>query len=201
MTYVPARIDAQRAQAFFARRRWGNLFGLWGRPAAVQLLPATEERQFPCIERIWIPHYRIDFSVVSKKGPGKVSVSVEACSGCFAFFQMHDGLVEAAPGEECLPILLPEEDAIRHGRSDLLKAIMRRRSQENKPIIQEALDAQVFHYPFWVYYFKRRGKYIDIRLMDAYSGERGGNRTRQGVLNAFVAMRNAKYDREQPDKG
>ena len=192
MIHVPARIDAPRAQTFFARRRWGNLFGLWGRQTSIQLLPTTQERQFPCIERIWIPHYRIDFSVVSKKGPGKVSVSVEACSGCFAFFQMHDDLVDGEPGEACLPILISEEDAIHRGRSDLLKAIMRRRSQESKPIIQEALETGVFHYPFWVYYFKRRGKFIDIRLLDAYSGERGGNRTRQGVLNAFVAMRNTK---------
>ncbi|HDP35965.1 MAG TPA: hypothetical protein ENN29_12745 [Candidatus Hydrogenedentes bacterium] len=189
MIYVPASVDAEKARAFFRRRRWGNLFGALG------LEPPTQEKkrgvvtQLPCMERVWVPHYQIDFQVFSRKGPGVVSVSVEACSGCFAIFQMHDALVEGEKEEETLPLLLDEKDAVMQGRKQLLQTIMRRRGQQGKPVIENTLATAVFYYPFWVCYFKRRGKFIDVKLQDAVSAERGGNRTKQGILNAFVAKR------------
>lgn len=188
--YVPPRIDAEQARRFFVRRRWGNLFGLV-RGAAPALVVASRPRQLPCMERVWIPHYQLDYRVVSHAGRGEVSISLDACSGCFAFFQMHAALVEGDLDEECLPTLISEADAERQGRRDLLNAILRRRGQRGKPVIEDMLSIRVFYYPFWVCYFRRWRRFIDIRLQDAYSGERGGNRTRQGVLNAFVAMRNA----------
>ncbi len=196
MKYVPARVGAKEAQAFFRRRRWGNLFGLLWReqPAAIKKTPESRS-VLPRIEKIWIPHYQIDFRVTARSGPGTVSVSVEACSGCFAIFQMHDALVEGALGDDYLPALIEEQEAVQQGRRQLLQAIMRRRGQQGKPVIEEALGATLFYYPFWLYYFRRRGKFIDIRLLDAFSAERGGSRTRQGILNAFVAQRGTATSR------
>jgi hypothetical protein len=37
-----------------------------------------------------------------------------------------------------------------------------------------------------VYYYRRRGNRIDIRLVDAATGERPGSKTKAGVLTAFV---------------
>ena len=96
---------------------------------------------------------------MSRKGAGEVSVSLEACSGCFAIFQMHDALVDGDLNEECLPPLIGEQDAAVQGRRQLLQVIMRRRGQYGKPVIEELLASDVFYYPFWVYYFQRRGKY------------------------------------------
>ncbi len=192
MRYVPARVDADAARLFFRRRRWGNLFGLLTRDGPAHDKTPGTSAPLPCIERVWIPHYLVDFRVESRKGPGEISISLDACSGSFAIFQMHTDLEEGELVEDCLTPLIPEDVAIKQGRRQLLQAIMRRRGQYGKPIIKETLGLSTFYYPFWVYYFQRRGKYIDVHLQDACSAERGGNRTRQGVLNAFVAQHNTK---------
>lgn len=183
MRYIEARVSEDAALRFFHRRRLGNLYGLLRRRSRVTTLGG---KSLPYMERVWLPHYRIDIRVVSHRGPGQISVSVEGHSGSFAIFQMHEDLVEGNLDEELFPPALTQEEAVETGRRELLKTILRRRGQQEKPYIEDTLGVDIFYYPFWVYYFRRRGRYLDIRLQDAISGERGGNRTKMGLLNAFA---------------
>ncbi len=182
MKYIEARVPRDAALQFFERRRFGNLYGLLRRRSAF----TPDGKRLPYAELVWMPFYRIDFQVTSRRGPGAVSVSVEAYSGSFAVFQMQDNLVEGEPEGDSFPPEMTEEAAIKTGRRELLRTIMRRRSQQEKPVIEDTLAVDVFYYPFWIYYFQRRGKYIDIKLQDALNGESGGNRNRAGVLAAFT---------------
>ena len=182
MKYIEARVPKDAALRFFERRRFKNLYGfLKRRPGWTK-----DGRKLPYIECVWMPFYLIDFRVVSRKAPGIVSVSVEAYSGSFAVFQMQDNLLEGELEEEWFAPGITEKKAIAIGRRDLLLTIMRRRSQQGKPVIEDTLAVDVFYYPFWVYYFQRRGRYIDVALQDALTGESGGNRNRAGLLNAFT---------------
>lgn len=185
MLHLPARVSEAGARVFFQRRGWGNLFGL--------LLPretvTPAGKRLPYLERVWIPYYEIVLRVRSGRGPGAITVSVDALSGAFALFELHDELVEAPVAESSFPPALAVEEAVGMGREQLLCAILRRRSGEQKPVIEETLDTALFHYPYWVWYYARRGGRIDIRLQDAYTGGPGGGRTRAGLIGAFVAAR------------
>ncbi len=142
----------------------------------------------PRIERVWLPYYVVTLKLASPRGEGAVSVSVEGYSGAFAIFEMHDDLVEGDLEEEAFQPMLSEEEAVAIGRRELLRTILRRRGQREKPVIEETLGVEVFYYPYWVYYYERRRGLLDIRIQDALTGEKGGNRTRYGILSAFAAV-------------
>ena len=90
MRYIPARVSKDAALAFFQRRRFGNLYGLLRQRTAV----TPGGQRLPYLERVWLPYYLIAIRLDSRRGEGEVTVSVEAYSGAFAIFQMHDELVE-----------------------------------------------------------------------------------------------------------
>ncbi len=187
MNLVPARVDEAAARRYFTRRTWRNACGL--------LLPretvTASGKRLPRIELVWLGYYRIDLATRIGQTSVTQSVSVEGHSGAFALFALHDAMAEGEPAEALFPPAIPEEEAVRIGREETLKNVLRRRSQQKKPAIEETLGVSVFYYPYWVWYFARRGR-IDIRLQDAYTGGPGGNRTRSGLLGAFVAARRAK---------
>jgi hypothetical protein len=184
MIHVPSRVSATEARAFFTRRRWRNLFGV--------LLPGetvtAAGTRLPKLELVWLGYYQIDLQVRIGRTPAVQSVSVEGYSGAFALFALHDALHDSAVEGPSFPPVIPEDEAVRIGREECLKNVLRRRSQQKKPAIEETLGVSTFYYPYWVWYYRRRGR-LDIRLMDGYTTGPGGNRTRSGLLSAFVQAR------------
>ncbi|MFP4502083.1 MAG: hypothetical protein ACLFTT_13865 [Candidatus Hydrogenedentota bacterium] len=184
MNHVPSRVSAHEARAFFTHRRWRNLFGL--------LLPhetvsATGVR-LPKLEQVWLGYYWIDLRVRIGTTPAVQSISVEGHSGAFALFELHAALRDDPIEGPTFPPAISENEAVQIGREECLKNILRRRSQQKKPAIEETLATSIFYYPYWVWYYARRGR-LDMRLMDAYTTGPGGNRTRAGLLSAFVQSR------------
>jgi hypothetical protein len=180
--YIEPRIDEDTARRTASRTRFGIL---------TQLFHTTdrnaEGRRLPYLEQIYMPYYWLVFDVVSPRGPGQMNVSVEGYSGAFAFFEMYGELREGDPPGTAFAPSLTEEEVGESGRRDLLRAILTRRGGRDKPVIEGLNKATLIHYPLWVYYFAR-GRRIDIRVVDAVSGERVGVRTRRAVLEAFLAV-------------
>lgn len=189
MPHVLPLVSRAGAEKFFRRPQWRNLFGL----RRFTAIPAEKHSDgtptLPWMECVWLPHYRIDIEGHYAKRTGCLSASLEAWSGAFAFFQLHDALHEGPPPGPHFPPGLEEQQAIRLARREMLRNIMRRRGQREKPTLGKTLSISLFHYPFWVLYFQRRRGRIDIRIQDAYTGERGGNRNRAGLLSALVQQR------------
>lgn len=156
-------------------------------------------RARPCVrmELVWVPSFLFTFHMALPRHPGETTVAVDACSGAFAIFQMHADLVDAAPeGGEVLPAALEAGEAERLGRDKLLQAILRQRGSKGpKPEPRETLHAETIHTPFWVYYYWRRPDCLDVRLLNACTGEKGGNLTKAGVLRAFASARANKEAR------
>ncbi|HOZ48003.1 MAG TPA: hypothetical protein PLO37_25780 [Candidatus Hydrogenedentes bacterium] len=186
MRYIAPRVPEEASRRFFTRPRFRNLFGLVP-PRTAKMVPGSKA---PYVELVWLPFYLITLRVSSPRGPGTISTSVEGYSGSFAIFQMHDNLVEGDVNGEYFPPQLTTEEAVGIARKELLLSIMRRRGQQEKPCIEDTVGLDLFYYPFWVYYIRRRRRFIDILLQDALTGERGGNRNKMGLLNAFVARGN-----------
>ncbi len=144
-------------------------------------------RRMPYAERVWLPYYVIDYDVKTKKLDSVISVSIEAYSGAFAIFQMQTQLIDGEPPEgEFFPPEMPEDEAVSTGRDHLHTAIVREKGRRLDPEVREAVNIEIVHYPFWVYYFERRRGLIDIKVLDAARGEKPGNKTRISLLNAFA---------------
>ena len=184
MRFIESRVSQAEAIRFFQRRRLGNLWGLFMRPDP----NVGTLKRMPYLERIWLSYYQIPIDVTSVHGPGVITVSVEAHSGAFAIFEMHKDIVEGELEGQAFPPKLTEEEAAVIGRKGLLKSIMRRRGQRGKPVVHSPGAAEVFYYPYWVYYYERRRGFIDIKALDALTREKAGARTKVGILGAFAAV-------------
>jgi hypothetical protein len=187
MKIIEPRVSEKDARRFFERPRLRNLWGLLkllkrSRPIEIS---SSRGRKLPYLELLYLPYYLIRFRVESFQEPGAIEVSVEAHSGAFAIFQMQDDLSERSETREWFQPKLSEAEAVEIGRRELVASILRRRGNREKPSVGEVLGIDFFYYPFWVWYFERREGLIDIALMDAARGVKGGDRTRVGVLSCL----------------
>ncbi len=200
MQYVDAAVSEEEAIQFFNRRRFGNLYGLLRWRSLLVSQENNRARILPYIERVWMPYYLVDIQIVSGKEYSIQTASIEAYSGAFALFEMHEALREGALDELWFPPGMTEQEALDNSRRDMVRVIMRRRGgMRNKLVIEQAVCTGIFYYPFWVCY-RKRGKGIDVQLQDAISGERGGARNRIGFLNAMIARRRRKTGQEKSGK-
>ena len=191
MQVIEPRVTEKEARRYFERRRAGNLWGLLNLHKSAKGPPGSTKPEKPRVDLVWLPHYYIRFRVVSRLGPGEIAVSVEAHSGSFAIFQMEENLVDREIEGEVFEPRLSIDRATEIGRRDLVKSILRQRGQWNKPEVQEALEPDLFYYPFWVYYYERRRGLFDIQVYDAARGVKGGPRTKVGILSGLVGSNEA----------
>jgi len=186
--HLPARYGRADAETYFTRAGWIRLFGLLGHPARPVPHKTSGGRNLPFLERIWMPWYAVEFSTEVKMRFNTVSVALDAWSGMIVLFERGRELREGAPEGAVFAPPFGAEQAMTQARQGLFQVILRRRGQLNKPQIRACESVRLFYMPYWVYYHRRIFRYIDCRLMDAYSGEAAGSRTRHGLLNALVAQ-------------
>lgn len=197
---LPVRMPRAAAAACFNRRRFANLFGLLSFSRCPADPPPTSARGVPRLELVWLPAYAITFRVRSNRGSGQVTVSVDTWSGASALFQRTSELNDVPIEEpvETFPPGMGEEDAVNAGRAMLLKHTLRRRG--GKPAVEETAQITLFYAPYWVYYF-RRGRFIDLKVIDAYQGSLTGGRIRTGMLNAMIAQHKARKAKATSSSG
>lgn len=186
---LAVRFPSKRAAAFFEQPRLANLYGLLVKPTNIARPGDPESRKMPFIECLWMPAYAVLLRTTVRGQEKMMWTSVDAWAGDVTLF---DAVVELEPCEKTdafLPPGLDETQAAQAARSGLQKYILRRRGQMNKPVIEAVEQIELFYFPLWIYYFARRGKHIDIKLLDAVTGKSAGPKTRLGVLNALVADR------------
>jgi len=52
----------------------------------------------------------------------------------------------------------------------------------------------VYYYPFWVGYYERRARWVDVVMLDAVTGRGAGSLMRRGLLDALAARRDSQRD-------
>ncbi len=201
LTALPARIDAQSAARGFTRPRWGNLFGLLAHRGILPPKHGQEPGALPRLERVWMPAYAILVALVSRRGPGTAWVSVDACSSAFALFERVDELRDTEVREAYFPPRLTEDAAVQAGRQGLLQYILRRRGQGDKPVVESVREVRLYYAPVWVLYYRRFRRYLDVGILDGYTGGPMGSRAKQAVLNAMIAERRARLSGEDAARG
>lgn len=193
--YLPVRFNRADAETFYTRSKWYRLFGLLGHPAPPVRDPLRGRPNLPFLELIWMPWYAVEFATEIRKDIGSVSMAIDAWSEMPVLFERSEALAEGKIDGAWFPPPIGFDSAQDLARQGLFQVIMRRRGQMNKPVIKECLSVQLFYMPLWVYYYRRIFRYIDIKLMDAYSGEASGSRIRNGVLNALMTHHKAMAPR------
>jgi hypothetical protein len=132
-----------------------------------------------------MPYYVIRFEVGGPHGTGVMTVSVDAHAGTFAVFLAQADVVEGPVRGEAFGPALSEEEAIDAARKGLLRALLSQRSKGRRMKPGDVKHVDLLRYPYWVYYYERRRGLLDIRVVDARSGERPGTKTKYAILSAF----------------
>ena len=157
------------------------------RRAAIRFNPRRVggSARLPKLETIWLPRHLFDIRCVLGKDERVITACVDSHSGMFTVFEMDAWLVEFDTPEPCFGPSMPLEEAETIARRELLSFILRQRGLIAKPEPRDTVRVRLIHYPYWVYYFDAGG-HVDIRVLDAVSGERGGGKAKRAVLNAFA---------------
>ena len=171
-------------EAAFARMNRPGWFSF--RPAKAELGAAL-----PRIELVWMPYYRVPVRYLSKRGPGRADIAVEAYGGEARL--IADVELSPVPAEEgtIFPPKLSGDEAEIIARREAIRIVMIQRGRA-KPTIEGADSPTLLRCPFWVYYFERRRGVIDIKTLNAATGEKGGVRTKRAVLDALLEQARRK---------
>ena len=190
---LPGGISGDFAARYFSRPRFGNLYGLLSRTVRVATGDDPATRVPPFVERLWMPAYAIKIHAATRKGTNSVWTSVDGWSGQCAIMDCANQLVDRDVNEACLPPSLDEHQAVEAARKGLLRFILAQRGQMNKPEIGAVEEIRLYHFPLWVYYYRRRfGKKLDIKVLDGCTGKSAGAKMIIAVINALVAAKKAK---------
>ncbi|HRK35254.1 MAG TPA: hypothetical protein PLJ47_11725 [Candidatus Hydrogenedentes bacterium] len=141
--------------------------------------------KLPKLERVWLSRHLYDIRCVLGKDEHTITASVDSQSGMFTIFEMDPWIVDGTPPGPHFPAVMKPDIAEAQARAGLLSFILRQRGTLAKPEPRDTTRVRLLHYPYWVYYFDAGG-HIDIRALDAVTGEKGGGKVRRALLNAFA---------------
>jgi len=144
------------------------------------------------IELVWAPVYLVTIAVDHRGQASRTVCSVDALSGAFAIFDAHAAVEPGVPDGETFAPLLSTDDAERIARESLVLTILRRRGRAGKPVPRETESVELLRWPYWVFYHRRRGGVIDIRVWDGVTGGRAGHKIMLGLMEAFRAAARAQ---------
>jgi hypothetical protein len=178
MQYVRAQFALNEATERLTRTRFSGIRRVLG----IGLPPALR------VELIYLPHYAITIPVYQGESKSTACAAIEACSGAFSLRRYKQELISDQPqdtGQVFTP-QITEAEALEIAQDGILRNALRERGGRRTFKWAEPESVHLLLHPFWVYYYARRRGLLDIRLLDAVTGDRPGSKTKGGVLDAFV---------------
>ena len=133
-----------------------------------------------------MPSYIVSVQVHTQKGTKEQSLCIDAVLGSFAFYELAE--TTTSPPQEFItcPVFLSKdkirEKAIDEYRRHLLLTGLKMRYKFQ---VEKVLSTRPVYYPFWIGYFRRKGK-IDFDVVDAVGGEHQGAALRPVFMKALV---------------
>jgi len=145
-----------------------------------------KKRRIDKIELFYLPSYIIDVVIFTDNEEKKQSLCLDAVEGGFAFIE--NVITNQTPdiNFRTCPFMLPlekiEQRALEVYRHHLLhRGLMLRYKFE----IRGIESSRAVYYPFWIGYFKRKGK-VDFEAIDAVGGEHQGAALRSVFMKALL---------------
>lgn len=210
MKFIQPLLDAGTArrriehQRFKHLRRWLGLPFRWlawtylneGRKSE----PARFLRPLPYLEIAWFPYYLVTMEAVVKSSPQDVTTMVGALDGRVTLIRVTDLKFAAQVDAEPFPPKLSEAEAVERARNFLLSALLRSPQWAAKTTLGQVRRVDLVHYPFWVYYFERRPGRLDVRILDAVTGQRVGAGVKGVFLEAVVTSTRSETCPKSPQR-
>ncbi len=149
--------------------------------------PLRRRRAIKVVDLVYMPGYLYAVELISKSG--RIShgyLFADSLEGYMAFTRSLEAQPNDQPVHDALWILSADQalDSARQQYKRLLIEL-NLRQRENKRIQSMILQYPIL-YPYWVGYFKRKGKW-DFEGIDAVSGEKQGVQIK-GILQKVLLL-------------
>jgi len=150
------------------------------------------------IELFYLPSYLVRLSVRVKQNSEIVSLCIDGVEGRFAFYH-ESSQSEGEPGDGSTSPFVLDEDNIRQlALSEYRRYLLRNNLMlRGRGHVEKIVDVKRVHYPFWLGFYRRRGK-IDFDVLDAVGGEHQGAALRSVFMKALLAERPVEDEKHSP---
>lgn len=194
MECIRPSIDETQARGRFERRRFGDRLRrlLYYVSAFSPRSIDGISKELPHLEQVWLPHYLVEVSVDHGGRMREVSVLVGGHDPHAAIVARNRIALEERPLEESFAPRLTPEEAIDAARQAVVKALSQRGRW--RATLELAAAPRVVQHPYWAYYFARRGGRLDVRLLDAVTGQPTGPKVKAALLAALADRRSQKIE-------
>lgn len=185
MKWLGTQIDADEARRRIERRWWHRLWGgATPKPGAL-----------PRLELVRLPYFLVKAEVTLRGQSRAVAVLVEGQSGAFSIVEEAALVCEPRADGPLLPARRSPSEAADIARDALVSSLIRSRASRGRlPTVRNVHAVDVVAYPYWVYYYPRGRGHLDIKVIDALTGDRPGPKVKDSLLSAFVAARTSPPD-------
>ena len=174
------RFDRVRRLIRSSARLWRNDNG---ETQAAQ--PGRTRGRLPYVEVVWIPSYRVQFEVLRGDAVVKIETLVGGNERTFSVWNFSDARWRTSAGGDHFSATIDEREARAIAQQGLSESLLRRRGWSCKLTVQPEVRTELVQYPYWVYYFARRGDKLDFRMLDAVTGRPVGAKMKVSLLSAL----------------
>jgi hypothetical protein len=127
-----------------------------------------------------MPHYLFEWSVLRRGAASAVWIAVGGLDETVRVLRPE--VLTFDPEEDLAPF--EAEIGVDQAR-DLARAWLRAAVGPAPKIPPTPESVEVVGYPFWIYYFLRFGRRIDLRILDALTGRPVGSKVAAGFLRGL----------------
>jgi hypothetical protein len=139
------------------------------------------------MEAVWLPYFRVTVETHRKGKTETVDALIGGHDSSFTIFDWSTTQPDPSNDRQPFDAAIDEAQAEHIARQGLVRFVMRSPGWGAKPTIGRTTSVTQIHYPFWVYYFERRRGTIDVKLLDALTGQHTGTKAKVAFLAAITA--------------
>lgn len=136
--------------------------------------------RLPAVEVVAMPHYLFEWSVRRGERSSAVWIAVGGLDETIRLLQPDALSFDAEEDETPFEAEIGVEEA-----QGLARAWLRAAVRPAPEVPQSPRSVEVVGYPFWIYYFLRFGRRIDLRMLDALTGRPVGSKVVAGFLRGL----------------
>lgn len=199
MRFVRTEVSAERAWRRLHRPPLTRLRRV-ARRIAGRTEPAPQQLhgKLPYLEVVWLPSHLLTFRTELSERPAHALVG--GFDGTCTVTDLRTVRWEDAPEREVFVPSIDTDNARTIAAGQLARMHARRPGLRGRSV-PAAESSELVQYPYWVYYYGRRPmtrwkRRIDLRLLDAVTGQPAGARAKNGFLTALSSTRAAVTSRE-----
>lgn len=190
MNGLRPEFSAPQAEVVLTRRRFARTRAV-SRFSANQIRRLLRRPTVPSatlaipLELVWLPQYWVRFVVEDRSKTKRFEAIVCGYGQGAAACDLSRQQWQPLDGPTAMSASLAETTARQQARDGLTATMMQAPRWSNRSIVGEPVS-ELIGYPYWVYYYQRRGDKLDIKLLDAMTGRVAGPKAKAAFLAALA---------------